>query len=335
MQTSPITTSYNFAKYTKGQKKGHYESYFLRANHPSRPQAFWIRYTIFSPRNKPENAIGELWCVFFDGESGHHTAAKKEFPISLCSFSNTSFDVHIGGSTLKPGQLKGEIKHENAEISWDLEYRGKEKPLFDFPDAYYEKGFPKAKVLVGLPLAVFNGIITVNKKKVPVQSWIGSENHNWGSKHTDHYAWGQVAGFDNAPASFLELATARIKIGPLWTPFLTPVVFRHEGKEYRLNKLTTALRRASFSYFNWNFNAENEDISLQGTIRADKKDFVCLPYYNPPGGIKFCLNSKIASCRLVVKLHGVSRTHVLETTHRAAFEILTDKNDHGLESAIL
>lgn len=329
-----IESNYNHARYIAGQKKGHYESYFFRANHPSRPLAFWIRYTIFSPHNTPENAIGELWCVFFDGESGRHVAAKKELSISLCSFSNTGFEVRIGGSTLKRGQLKGEIKHEKADISWELEYHGSEKPLFDFPKSYYEKGFPKAKVLVGLPLAVFKGTITVNKKKVPIQSWVGSENHNWGSKHTDHYAWGQVAGFDNSPASFLELATARIKIGPLWTPFLTPVVFRHDGKEYALNELASTLRRASFSYFNWNFKAENKDISLQGIIRAEKKDFVCLPYYNPPSGIKFCLNSKIASCRLVVKLRGVSRALVLETKHRAAFEILTDKNDHGLASAI-
>ena len=33
-----------------GHDNGHYESYFLRANHPDRPLAFWIRYTIFAPK---------------------------------------------------------------------------------------------------------------------------------------------------------------------------------------------------------------------------------------------------------------------------------------------
>ena len=37
-----------------------------------------------------------------------------------------------------------------------------------------------------------------------VDGWVGSQNHNWGRKHTDRYAWGQVAGFDDAPGSFLE-----------------------------------------------------------------------------------------------------------------------------------
>ena len=50
----------NFLRYCPGQRKGHYESYFIRANHPTAAKAFWIRYTIFSPKNRPEAAIGEL-----------------------------------------------------------------------------------------------------------------------------------------------------------------------------------------------------------------------------------------------------------------------------------
>jgi hypothetical protein len=46
----------NWTRYQPGQKMGHYESFFQRANHPSRPLAFWIRYTIFSPQDRPEDA---------------------------------------------------------------------------------------------------------------------------------------------------------------------------------------------------------------------------------------------------------------------------------------
>jgi hypothetical protein len=333
--TSPrILTEYNNARYVPGQKKGHYESYFLRANHPSRPLAFWIRYTIFNPHNNPGRALGELWFMFFDGETGKHAAAKQELPIGQCRFSGDSLDVAVGNATLVRGALKGAIKNDRAQASWDLSYNGAEAPLFDFPEGYYYRGFPKAKVLVGLPLAAFRGELLVNGKKIKIENWTGSENHNWGSKHTDHYAWGQVAGFENSMTTFLELATARIKIGPLWTPFMTPLVLRHAGKEYALNNLGSTLGRASFKYFDWNFKAEGDDISLQGNIRADRRDFVCLPYYNPPGGTKFCLNTKIAACRLIIKRRGIARPEVLETHHRAAFEILTDSDDHGLTPAV-
>ena len=42
----------NAVRYRPGDEEGHYESYFQRANHPGRPLAFWIRHTIFSPRNR-------------------------------------------------------------------------------------------------------------------------------------------------------------------------------------------------------------------------------------------------------------------------------------------
>ena len=48
-----------------GQPDGHYESFFMRANHPARPLAFWIRYTIFSPKNRPENALWRTLGNFF------------------------------------------------------------------------------------------------------------------------------------------------------------------------------------------------------------------------------------------------------------------------------
>jgi hypothetical protein len=68
----------NRTVYTPGQRAGHYESFYQRANHPSRPLAFWIRYTIFSPAADPSRTRGELWAVLFDGESGRHDVGKGE-----------------------------------------------------------------------------------------------------------------------------------------------------------------------------------------------------------------------------------------------------------------
>jgi hypothetical protein len=53
-------------------------------------------------------------------------------------------------------------------------------------------------------MAVYNGSLTVAGEEIEVVDWVGSQNHNWGSQHTDHYAWGQVAGFDTHPDSFDE-----------------------------------------------------------------------------------------------------------------------------------
>jgi len=323
----------NFARYVPGQTQGHYESYFQRANHPTRPLAFWIRYTIFSPRGRPDMALGELWAVYFDGEARTHVAAKSEFPFSRCSFARDSFDVSIAGSVLRAGSLVGSAGSGSSRIGWDLRYEGGQDPLFDLPLKYYDRRFPQAKALVGVPLARYAGTLTVNGKAVEVDRWVGTQNHNWGSKHTDHYAWGQVAGFTDYPDSLLELATARLKIGPLWTPSVTLMVVRHRGVEYRLNEPLKSFRRASLRYFGWDFQAASRALRVEGNIRADAGDFVCLRYYNPSGGIKYCLNTKVATCHLKLWLRGASEPEVLEAQRRAAFEILTDKTDHGLTAA--
>ncbi|MBI4515684.1 MAG: hypothetical protein HY699_07705 [Deltaproteobacteria bacterium] len=321
----------NFARYRPGQHGGHYESFFVRANHPSRPLAFWIRYTIFSPDRRPELAIGELWAVAFDGESSEHVAVKSEVPLSHCLFDRDKFAVRIAGALLEPGRLSGGAASGGHTLSWDLDFGGATEPLFLFPLKLYDTRLPKAKTLVPAPLAVFSGTLTVDGRTLAVDDWIGSQNHNWGSQHTDHYAWGQVAGFDDAPGDFLELGTARLKFGPFWTPFMTTLVLRHRGQEIALNSLRQTLRaRASFGYFSWQFHSATAAVEVEGSIHAPRESFVGLRYLNPPGGSKHCLNSKLAACelRLTDKLAGA--TEVLHCRQRAAFEILTGDSDHGV-----
>jgi hypothetical protein len=241
----------------------------------------------------------------------------------------------VDDAILGPDRLKGAISSGKHSIAWELAFRGDMQPLFLLPLRFYQTGFPKAKMLVGLPMAIYDGTLSVDGKKVEVTNWVGSQNHNWGSKHTDLYAWGQVAGFDSHPDSLLEVGTARLKMGPIWTPPMTLLVLRHKGKEIALNSLMQAVRaKGSFKYFVWDFTSETDEIRIEGTISARNKHFVVLKYYNPQGGIKHCLNTKIASCQLKVTHKQAGKptaTETLSTKNRAAFEILTDKRDHGVE----
>ena len=81
MKLDAMTENRNFwnsCRFDSSDTGGHYESYFQRANHPIRPFAFWIRYTIFSPKGRKGAAMGELWGIYFDGEAGQITAAMNE-----------------------------------------------------------------------------------------------------------------------------------------------------------------------------------------------------------------------------------------------------------------
>jgi hypothetical protein len=324
----------NHTLYESGQKRGHYESYFMRANHPKEPKAFWIRYTIFSPHGQPDGALAELWAIYFNQKDNHHVAVKTEVPIDQAKFSADNFNVCIDKAVLDDRHLKGISSKGGHTLQWDMEYKGTDDPLFFLPIKLYKTPLPKAKVLVSSPMARFDGELKVDDTPIMINGWIGSQNHNWGLKHTDHYAWGQVAGFDTHPDSFLEVSTARLKMGPLWTPFLTFLVLRHNGVEYKLNTLRQSYRaKGSFRYFDWEFFSEDRQIKIEGRISSVAEDFVGLRYYNPPGGIKHCLNTKIAACKLRVTSMAKDgdSVEVLETRSRAAFEILTDDTQHGIQ----
>ncbi len=324
----------NRARYRAGQATGHYESFFLRANHPSRPLAFWIRYTLLSPHGQPEQAVGELWAIVFNGETGRRIVARQRMPMRQCTFAPDRFFVQIGGAQLEPGHLHGSATSGEHSIGWDLAFTGEARPLFLLPLRMYAAGFPKSKSLVGLPLASYTGRLSVDGEAMDIENWIGSQNHNWGSQHTDEYAWGQVASFDTHPDSFLEVASARQRLGPIWTPRMTPLVLRHEGREIALNSMTQMLRaRAALQDFVWHFHSETAEVSVDGTLRAPRAAFIGLRYDNPPGGIKHCLNSKLASCTVKVTEKQRRRSlapQVLICRQRAAFEILTDDHRHGV-----
>ena len=305
---------------------GHYESFYVRANHPSRPLAFWFRYTVFAPAGEPDAAEGELWAVVFDGETGRHEVGKVELPMRECRFAPDRFEVRVGDAALGPGRLRGQA----GDVAWELHYAGDAHPVLLLPPERYAGGFPKAKSLVPLPLARFDGHVTVGGSRTDVDGWVGSQNHNWGSRHTDRYAFGQVAGFDGAPEVFLEVATVRATLaGPVRTPWLTTLVLREGDREHSLVAPRVALRaRAAYRWFDWVFRSRDGDVEVLGRIRADREAFVGLRYRDPPGGVKQCLNTKIASAAVRVRDGAGERTY--RTRDRALLEFLTGADDHGV-----
>ncbi|HEY6513291.1 MAG TPA: hypothetical protein VI032_15005 [Burkholderiaceae bacterium] len=323
--------SANRLRHRTGSTDGHYESYFIRANHATRALAFWIRYTIFNPAGHPEHAKGELWAIVFDGERNRHAAVKQEWSLGMCRFDADRLAIELPGAQLSGGHAQGSCHTQDHHLAWDLRFAGGQPTLLLLPERLYDGAFPKAKSLVSRPLARFDGTLSVDGERIEVVGWVGSQNHNWGRQHTDRYAWGQVAGFDDGhDESFLEVASAKLKVGPLWTPWITPIVLRHRGREHQLNAMSRSLRaRVSMRAFDWQFESHDPNIRVRGRIHAERGDFVGLRYANPPGGVKQCLNSKVAHAQLTLQFaDGSSET--LSSRRRAAFELLGDDSSHGV-----
>ena len=77
------------------------------------------------------------------------------------------------------------------------------------------------------------------------------------------------------------------------------------------------------------FASHGDGVRIEGRIEAPRDAFVGLSYANPPGGVKQCLNSKIAHAEITLSQPDGTR-ETLASRHRAAFELLGDDAGHGV-----
>ena len=132
----------NWTRYAPGQKQGQYESFYQRGNHPTRPLAFWIRYTLFSPTGQPEKAIGELWAIFFNGETGSTSRPRRNTRSPHAGSSASRFGAQVGDAVLEPGTLTGTCTKGAHTIGWDLTYRSDQEPTLSSSASLYEGSLP-------------------------------------------------------------------------------------------------------------------------------------------------------------------------------------------------
>lgn len=325
----------NLVRWNPASAVGHYESFFLKANSPDRRCAFWLKFTILSPIGQPDQAVGELWAIAFDSDTGRNVAVKERYTMDKCRLGFEAFDIQIGGASLGPGVTRGTVSRGDDRIEWDLQFLTEQQTsLHPFPfEKMYELKLPKAKLLTPYPDSRFSGWLTVNGERWECDYWKGMQGHNWGVRHTDHYLWLQCSAFDGLDDTFLEGASAKLKLGPVTTPYLTFFCLTYRGQQIHFNQLTRLLsNKCQFTYFTWRFEATSGDWRLEGEVDAPRSAFVGLHYENPDGSLVDCLNSKIANCRAILYRKVGDAVEVVAelNSERAAFEILTDAGDHGI-----
>src|SRR5687768_5217309 len=107
---------------------GHYESFYLRACHPSGRLGVWIRYTVHKrPRGRP---AGSLWFTLFDASAEGPVASKVTVPEPAAGGGAW---IRVGDSRLGEGEAVGMAPSEVCDAAWDLRFRSGEGPLHHLP----------------------------------------------------------------------------------------------------------------------------------------------------------------------------------------------------------
>jgi hypothetical protein len=305
---------------------GHYESFYLKASHPTDPVSVWIRYTVH--KRPGEAPLGSLWFTLFDSRTDGPWAVK----VTTAEVGAPSGEyIHVGDSRFTPDRVVGGAVADGREAGWDLAYESPEPPFRHLPrDFMYRAPLPRTKLLSPHPDARFSGAVTAGDRSVDITGWRGMVGHNWGAQHAERWIWLQGAGFEGHDDAWIDAALGRIAIGPWTTPWVANGVLSLDGVRHRLGglgavRLTEVAERPDGA----TFTLPGRDITVQGQVGADRKDFVGWVYADPDGSEHNVVNCSIANLVLTVS-RPAQPPLTLQLASGAVYELGMRETDHGM-----
>jgi hypothetical protein len=309
---------------------GHYESFYLKASHPADPLSIWIRYTV---HKRPGHApTGSLWFTLFDSREDGPWAVKHT---TAAVGAGPGEHIHVGDARFEPGRAFGsaaaDVGSEHREASWDLSFESPEPSFHHLPhDFMYRAPLPRTKLLSPYPDARFSGRVQAGGRSVDLDGWRGMVGHNWGAQHAERWIWLHGAGFDGHEDVWFDAALGRIKVGPWTTPWVANGVLSLDGVRHRLGGLS-ATRRTEVDERpdGATFTLPGDEITVQGQIGADRKDFVGWVYADPDGSEHNAVNCSVSNLVLTVS-RPAQPPLTLQLASGAVYELGMREKDHGM-----
>jgi hypothetical protein len=306
--------------------KGHYESFYLKASHPSKPLGVWIRYTVHKHSNQEPQ--GSLWFTLFDAEAGAPRASK----VTTADLSAPEGAyIRIGDSTFEDGRVAGSARTEQLDASWDLSFTAAGDPLFHLPkDWMYRAPVPKTKLLSPYPDARFSGVVRAGEREVALDGWRGMVGHNWGAQHAERWIWLHGAGFEGDEDAWFDAALGRIRLGLVTTPWIGNGTLYIDGERHRLGGPNKARKtRVTETPTSCDFRLPGTDLTVTGRVESEKQNFVGWVYADPDGPDHNTVNCSIADMTLTVSADGAPDRE-LRLRGGAAYELGMREKQHGM-----
>src|SRR4051794_8079996 len=294
-----------------------YESWYLKASHPTEPRGVWIRYTTHQKPDGPER--GSLWFTLF-GEGGPQAAKVTPGPEAL-SRGNGAF-IRIGDAEFADGRVQGSA----LDATWDLTFEHPEPELRHLPREWmYKAPVPRTKLTSPFPAARFSGTVSFGDDHVQLDGWPGMVGHNWGAEHAERWIWMNASSFEGrGEDTWMDVAIGRIKIGPWTTPWIANGVISLDGSRHVLG----GIERARGTKIDERpercvFTVPGKGLTISGEVSAPQERFVGWVYADPDGSEHTTVNCSIAG--MSVRAGATELT----TGHGAAYELGMREAPHG------
>lgn len=311
---------------TVPRRRGHYESFYLKATHPDGGQAVWIRYTVHKhPGAEP---VGSLWCTVFDTARGRPTAVKETLA-GVAPATGAGALIRLGASRLEEGRVVGRA---GGRAAWDLSLNAREPPLAYLPLPWmYRAPVPRTKAVSMQPVTRVDGELSMDDRTLSLEGWEGMVGHNWGSEHAERWVWLHASGFDERPDAWLDVTVGRVRVGRAVLPWIANGALMLDGRRHRLGGLgRSGATRVETSVLGGRFMLRGDGVVVNGSVSARSPDGPVVWRYADPGGSEHhTANCSVADLELDVVSPGASAQR-LTCRGRAVYELGMREHDHGL-----
>ncbi|MDT5244982.1 MAG: hypothetical protein QOD36_2358, partial [Mycobacterium sp.] len=151
----------------------YYESRYIRANHPERAQALWLRETLLLPT--AGDPVADVWVMVFDPYGAGNLALKQPYPIDAAAYEYDDWTARIGATSIDDMSALGVVTGRGRSARWDLRITpGSEDVVRLLTDRAYKARIPTAKTMVRHPLAQFDGQVEFDDARLVLDGWTGS-----------------------------------------------------------------------------------------------------------------------------------------------------------------
>jgi hypothetical protein len=269
---------------------------------PGGGRGLWLRCTV---KRAPGGAArGAVWAAVVDPAQADPVAVRAD---DLLLGTGDGAWIRCGDSTFGPAGTRGSADVDGRAISWDLTYTTAEPALLHLPRPWmYGARLPRTKLASPLPAVTVDGHVTVDGRITDLAGWRGTVGHNWGEQHAERWVWlyGIVADGPRA-GSWIDLAAARIRIGPVTVPWTAFGAITLDQQRIPLGGLG---RRATVSATttDCSLTVSGRDITVTATVDARTATLVAWNYLDPAGTRHPVTNTPVADVHLLVERKGHS-----------------------------
>jgi hypothetical protein len=311
---------------TVPQRRGFYESFYLRAVSPAEPVGAWIRYTVHKRAGQPPR--GSLWCTVFDAAWGRpfqHKLTSEQLGVPDGGW------ISIADARLGPDGAEGQC----GQARWSLRFASSEPELRHLPRAWmYRAPLPRTKLSSPAPAASFDGTIELPDRTLQLRGWRGMVGHNWGAEHAERWIWLHGVDFEGDRDAWLDVALGRVRVGPWTTPWVANGALSLDGRRVALGGLGARGLLVAETAQRCRLALPGPDgLVLDAHLDTPPGTHAGWSYADPGGGEHDVSNCSIAALKLTVRRPGSAPARTLHSAHGAAYELGMREHDHGVPIA--